>query len=298
MKIKREEARKEFQRRNQNLYDEYAALEKKHVMSETKKAQWIEGNPLVSKALFLAHGYMGSPNEMLYLAQPFIKAGWTVVGFLIPGHGASSEISNAFSSERWRQEMQNQLSLVLDSFEEVRAVGFSTGGLLLQDFMIHHQVPHSLKSVHLISPYFIQFLGKHLRLLDGIVELLFNNITVDRAYALSRFPDLLVMKRDRHSYCAKIPLTCAREIKELGRQVYLKGKPAEKLKIPTQLFISENDWTVETEASKFVILRDIEKENVDVIWFAGSEPHHLMAPAVSGVAETIRDSIFSYCTSP
>jgi len=299
MKISREECRDQFLKINQNLYAEYASIEKSYLMTEINKARWIDGDPNLSKALFLAHGYMGSPHEMLFLAEPFIKAGWTIVAFLIPGHGASSKIANAFDKTRWRQEIQKQLTLVLESFDEVKAVGFSTGGLLLHDFIIRQTnlnlLPVSLKSLHLISPYFVQRLGNFFSSLDPLLEKCFNNISVDLAYTLSRFPDLRVMTIDQQSYNQDIPLSAAREVKALGLQVYGEQGPKEKFKLPIQLFLSENDWTVNTEASKMVIYRDIEKEKVELIWYAGKEPHHLMVKAVSAVAEDLQKRIYSYC---
>jgi len=299
VKLNREKCREQFLKINQELYQEYQGLEKDYLMSEVTKARWIEGDPHQSRALFLAHGYMGSPNEMLFLAEPFIKAGWTVVAFLIPGHGATSSIANAFDKNRWRLEMQRQFNLVLESFDEVRAVGFSTGALLLHDFLLRQSrnapLPSSLKSLHLISPYFVQRVGKKLSCLDPILEKLINNISVDLAYALSRFPDLRVMTLDRPSYNQRIPLSAAREIKELGLQVYKQEQAASKLKLPTQLFLSQNDWTVKIQASKTVVYRDIEAKNIEVIYYPGKEPHHLMAPVVSTVAENIQQRLFCYC---
>lgn len=299
MKLNREKCREQFIKINQELYEEYQSLEKDFIMSEVTKARWIEGDRDLNKALFLAHGYMGSPNEMLFLAEPFIKAGWTVVAFLIPGHGASSTIANAFDKTRWRHEMQRQFNLVLESFDEVRAVGFSTGALLLHDFLLRQSpstpLPSSLKSLHLISPYFVQRVGKNLSCLDPILEKLINNISVNLAYGLSRFPDLLVMTLDRPSYNQRIPLSTAREIKELGLQVYKQEKAATKLKLPTQLFLSQNDWTVKIQASKTVVYRDIEADKIEVIYYPGKDPHHLMAPAVSTVAKNIQQRLFFYC---
>lgn len=297
MKRSQEECREEFLKKNLALYAEYQLIEKDFVMSEVKKAFWITGSKQKEKVLFLAHGYMGTPNEMKYIAEPFIKAGWTVVGFLIPGHGASSQIANAFLKKRWRMEMQQQLSMILESFEEVRAVGFSTGGLLLHDFILHQPLQPSFKSLHLISPYFIQRIGGRLKLFDPLIKKLFNNISLDRAYGLSKFPDLRVMTIDRPSYNQSIPVRTAREIKGLGEEIFNRAAPQKKLSLPVQLFLSENDWTVKTDASKKVIYRDVEADKIELVWYPGKEPHHLMAPTVSNVAKKIQELIFTYCNT-
>lgn len=293
---KRYLAQQSFLDINQNLYDEYEMIERNYEMSELKKAFWIEGREDLSKALFLAHGYMGSPNEMLLLAQPFIEAGWTVIGFLIPGHGSSSTIANQYNQSRWRFELQRQLSLVLETFDDVRAVGFSTGGLLLQDFIRQAPPPPSLSGLHLISPFFLQRIGSFLNIFDGLFEKIFDHVTVERALAFTGFPDLLVMTRDLESYNRTIPLGVAHSIKALGKEVFKAQAPVVKRQIPVQLFLSENDWTVKIEASRFVIYRDTEAHKIELITFAGKEPHHLMAPMVSGVALEIQKKIYSKST--
>lgn len=285
--------RAQFLAINNELYQKYTTIEPGSLVSENKKAFWIEGNSNIKKALFLAHGYMGTPNEMKFLAKPFIEAGWAVIGFLIPGHGASSVVANCFDKTIWRFEMKRQLEMVLASFDEVSAIGFSTGGLLLHDYVTHNKVSDHLKSLHLISPFFKQRVGGQLKLIDLLLQKIFNNMSVDTAYALTRFPDLSVMCLDRESYSQNIPVLVAKEIKALGSEIQKKAAPLHKLKLPTQLYLSENDWTVKTEISKQVINRDIEGNFIELVWYPGKEPHHLMAPLVSGVAGDIQKRLFS-----
>lgn len=278
--------RDRFLKINDSLYKEYSQIDAAQTVIAEKKAVWLEGNPKVNKALFVAHGYMGSPSEMMYLAQPFIKNGWTVVGFLLPGHGSTYKVANSYQNTRWIKEMKNQLSLVTECFDEVRAVGFSTGGLLLHHYVLTEEVPASLKSLHLVSPFFVQRFGG---LFDKILGFFVNGISVDTAYFVSRFKDLKVMTIDKKFYHQNIPIDSGLQVKELGLKVYeMKASPPSK--IPVQLFLSEGDWTVDTKATKEVINRDY--ENVQLVWYQGEEPHHLMAPAVSGVAQEIQRLIY------
>ena len=284
----RKNNRETFMKLNDSLYKEYDRLDPNHSVVSGKKAIWIEGDPNVNKALFLAHGYMGSPGEMLYLAEPFIKEGWSVIGFLLPGHGASYKIANEYKNARWTKDIKLHLNLVTDCFEEVRAVGFSTGGLLLHHYALTQPMPSSLKSLHLISPFFVQRFGG---LFDRILGFFINGISVDNAYFISRFRDLKVMTIDRQFYHQNIPVDSGLQVKELGLSVYeMKAKP--QIKIPVQLFLSKGDWTVDTDSTKEVINRDFEK--VHLIWYNGEDPHHLMAPSVSHVAKEIQGLIFTF----
>ncbi len=280
--------REKFLKLGQDLYAEYTALDSEQSVPTEKKAFWIDGDPKVNKALFVAHGYMGSPGEMLFLAEPFIKKGWSVIGFLIPGHGSTYKISNEYKNTRWIKDIKEQLELVTECFDEVRASGFSTGGLLLHHYALTETLPKSLKSFHLVSPYFIQRFGGFF---DRILGFLVNGMSVDTAYFISRFKDLKVMTIDRKYYHQNIPINTAMQVKELGLKVY-GMKAREKLQIPVQLFLSEGDWTVDTAATKEVINRDY--QNVTLVWYKGDEPHHLMMPSVSTVAAELQHLIFNF----
>lgn len=276
-----------FLKKCNELYAEYSAIDHTQTVTPEKRAFWIEGRPDVNKALFLAHGYMGTPSEMLHLAKPFIQKGWSIIGFLIPGHGSTSQVANAYKSDHWQIEMAEQLSLVASSFEEFHAVGFSTGGLLLHDYLRNHPTPSNLKSLHLISPFFKQ---RFETFFDDLIEIALNNVSIDLAYFFTRFRDLKVMRINRKLYNQCIPITTAREIKKLGLSV--SEGPAASIEIPIQLFLTKGDWTVKTSVSKQILERDT--LNLHCIWYNGSDPHHLMSPAVSLVADDVQQKISTF----
>lgn len=276
-----------FLKKYQELYAEYSAIDHTQVVTPEKRAFWIEGDPSVNKALFLAHGYMGTPSEMLHLAKPFIQKGWSIVGFLIPGHGSTSKVANAYKAERWQMEMAEQITLVSSSFEEIHAVGFSTGGLLLHDYIRNNRAPANLKSLHLVSPFFKQ---RFKTFFDDLLEKILNNASVDLVYFFTRFRDLKVMTKNRKLYNQCIPITTAREIKKLGLQVF-NAAPV-KIEIPVQLFLTKGDWTVKQSASRNVLERDA--LNLHNIWYNNSDPHHLMSPVVSAVADDVQQKISTF----
>lgn len=280
--------KEQFLKQAEALYAEYKTIDPQIIISEKKKAFWLDGDPKINKVVFLAHGYMGTPAEMLYAVEPLKKAGWSIVGFLLPGHGSTYEIANSYKNTRWIEAMKSQLELVMGCFSEVRAVGFSTGGLLLHHYILNNPSPAPLKSLHLISPYFLQRFGGSF---DRILGPLFNGISVDTAYFLSRFRDLKVMTIDKENYNQNIPVDAGLQVKDLGLMVY-HAKPVKKSRIPVQLFLSEGDWTVDTEATRTVINRDY--ENVQLVWYKGEEPHHLMCPSVSSVAPELQRLIQSF----
>jgi carboxylesterase len=288
----RQNNRQEFLEINHSLYEKYNSIDPKQVVTDEKKAFWIEGNPLVNKAIFLAHGFMGSPSEMKFIADPFIKSGWTVVGFLIPGHGSTFQIANKFKYSRWINDFKKQLELVTECYSEVRAIGFSTGGLLIHHYALTRPIPNSLKSLHYISPFFLQRING---VFEEILGTFVNGISVDKAYFLTHFNDLKVMTIDRNFYHQNIPINSAFEVKKMGEKVYrMAGSTMHMQKIPVQLFLSKGDWTVDTEATKEVMNRDY--QNINLIWFNGIDPHHLMMPSVRKKNKKVQNLIFNFQT--
>jgi esterase/lipase len=273
----------------ENLYTEYKKTDSNFSMDEHKKAFWITGLKNPEKAIFIAHGYMGSPQEMMYAIEPFKKDGWSIVSFLIPGHGATYEIANSLKNVRWTNEMKKQMDLVTSCFKEVRAIGFSTGGLLLHHYLLTNPTPHSLKSMHYISPYFVQRFGGFF---DTLLTSLVNGADVGKLYFFTRFRDLKVMTIDKENYNQTFPADTALQVKELGLKVFNEMKAETKLTIPVQLFLSEGDWTVDTDSTKLVLNRDY--EDVKLVWYKGSEPHHLMCPSVSTIAPELQQLIYTF----
>lgn len=272
-----------------HLYKEYKKIDPKFEMEDHKKAFWITGLKNPEKAIFIAHGYMGSPQEMMYAIEPFKKDGWSIVSFLIPGHGANHTIANSFKNARWTEEMKKQLDLVTGCFKEVRAVGFSTGGLLLHQYLLTNPIPSSLKSMHYISPYFIQRFGAPF---EQAIGSMVNGASVSTLYFFTRFRDLKVMTIDTQNYNQTLPVDTALQVKELGLKVFNDMRVENKLTIPVQLFLTEGDWTVDTDSTKEVMNRDY--ENVKLTWYKGSEPHHLMCPSVSTIAPELQQLIYHF----
>jgi len=272
-----------------NLYKEYKKIDPKFEMEDHKKAFWITGLQNPEKAIFIAHGYMGSPQEMMYAIEPFKKDGWSIVSFLIPGHGANHTMANSFKNTRWTEEMKKQFDLVTGCFKEVRAVGFSTGGLLLHHYLLTNPIPSSLKSMHYISPYFVQRFGAPF---EQTIGSLVNGASVSTLYFFTRFRDLKVMTLDTQNYNQTLPVDTALQVKELGLKVFNEMRAENKLTIPVQLFLTEGDWTVDTDSTKEVMNRDY--ENVKLTWYKGSEPHHLMCPSVSTIAPELQQLIYHF----
>lgn len=81
-------------------------------------------------AALLVHGFPGTPAELRPLAESLNRAGWTVHGLLLPGHGAQIETLFEHSHADWLTAVQTALADLQRSFHPVLLVGYSLGAAL------------------------------------------------------------------------------------------------------------------------------------------------------------------------
>jgi hypothetical protein len=188
--------------------------------------------------------------------------------------------------KRASTELKKQLQFVMECFKEVQAVGFSTGGLLLHQFLVEQKAPPQFKGVHFISPLFLQRFGG---VFDRLIAQFFDGVSVDLAYATTRFRDIKVMTLDPEFYHQNVPMQSGVDIVDTAKEV--SQTPIQrKINVLSQLFISDGDLTVDIYAAKKMISRHY--ENAEVVWYKDHSPHHLMAPSVSSKAQDVRSRIY------
>ncbi len=83
-----------------------------------------------TKGVLLIHGLLASPAAMRPLADTLARAGYTVLGIRLKGHGTSPCDLRERSFQDWYASVQRGYRILADLTETVAIVGFSTGGLL------------------------------------------------------------------------------------------------------------------------------------------------------------------------
>ena len=76
------------------------------------------------------HGFTGSPYEMRYLGEQLARAGYTVAGPRLPGHGTTLEALDRTRWEDWANAVERETDAMSASCRRVVVVGQSLGGLL------------------------------------------------------------------------------------------------------------------------------------------------------------------------
>lgn len=78
----------------------------------------------------LIHGFSGSPSEMRYMGERLARAGWTVLGILLSGHGTTPEQMAKTCWEDWVRDAEAGVRKLRESCDAVIGIGLSMGGLL------------------------------------------------------------------------------------------------------------------------------------------------------------------------
>jgi esterase/lipase len=83
-----------------------------------------------SVAVVLSHGYLASPREVTDLAQALQRAGATVHGVRLAGHGTSPEQLARVRWQAWQRSYRRAFAAACAGSDRVVLAGFSMGGLL------------------------------------------------------------------------------------------------------------------------------------------------------------------------
>ena len=94
-------------------------------MTHEPYIRYVPGSPC---AVLMIHGIVGTPSHFAPL-MPVIPEDWSVYNILLDGHGQGVEEFGRTSMERWKQQVQNTLSIIMEHHEKVVLVAHSMGTL-------------------------------------------------------------------------------------------------------------------------------------------------------------------------
>lgn len=288
-----EVAKNEFENAFIELQNEYKTVYNESVASENQPT-WTWGHGERKKQIvYLLHGFIGTPEEMRVTADLLVKNGFTVVNDLIPGHGVSGFTSNKYNETKWRSHVSSQFFRLRQCTDQIFVIGFSTGALLIHDYLIQNQKDFSPKGVIFFSPFykpnlsFVSWLQKAIRLFSTTVP-------VDFLYSFLHFPDVRVATLKRNNYMQSIPLDTASAIQRLGQMVF--DESAMDSEVPALLFASEDDQVIKYNDTVAKMQNDFKKLYL-VNFDRDAVPHHLMVKEVSSVAPRVQSKTLDFILS-
>jgi len=90
----------------------------------------LGAKPKACKSVLLVHGLLAIPAVMRPLGEELARAGYTVLGIRLKGHGTSPCDLRERSWQEWLQSVRRGYRILAAMSESIAIVGFSTGGLL------------------------------------------------------------------------------------------------------------------------------------------------------------------------
>lgn len=109
----------------------------------------LRGN---SNGVLLIHGFTGSPAELLLLGKFLNRAGYTVLGVRLAGHGTSELDLMRTTKDDWFYSVLDAYSVLSSLCDKIFVIGHSMGGLLTLKLPQFRKVD---KIVTLAAPMFI-----------------------------------------------------------------------------------------------------------------------------------------------
>lgn len=275
----------EFNKRFTQLEKQYLTISKQKVISANRPT-WRWGRNK-NEAVYLLHGFIGSPHEMAPVANLLMQKDLTVINDLIPGHGADGMIGNAYTYPTWVAHVEANLTSIRRCFKKVHLIGFSTGGLLLHNYAHTHADSFSPASLTLYSPFY-QPDSAFLTLIGSAARYLTSLVPTKTLYTLTHFSDIKIAVLKPKYYMQQIPLDMAAEVQKLGEALKQKiaTEPMDDIHTPVLLFVADGDRIIDQNATVHNVSQDF--RNLQLVHFKSSKvPHHLMVKEVSPSATEV-----------
>lgn len=285
----------EYDQRLNSLFNKYEQIEAEFIFREENGPELFCGDN--KEAVYILHGFIGTPEEMSRVTQGLKRRGYTVLNDLIPGHGSSAKIANSFSEVYWQGYVTKNISLLRKVYNKIHFIGFSTGALLIHNYLYENRSNLNPESVIFYSPFykpakpFIDMLNVSLNHFIGA-------ISIQKIYHLTRFREIVVALLKPQNYQSHLPLVAAEEVTNLGEKAVLKLQKNIRKKIngPVLTFLSTSDGLANYEDSKIFIEKSF--FNADfVVYNSQDVPHHLMVNEVSPVADEVYRASISFIAS-
>ncbi len=186
------------------------------------------------KGILIFHGFTGTPDEMLYIAQVLNRNGFTVYVPLLPGHGTEWKNLNYVKSEDIVKFINRSYVFLCSECENIYVTGFSLGGALA----LFTAEVFPVKKISLINPMILQsfmsFLGSAF------------SFMIPAFPARSDINDKTVSLKNHYNV---YPLKGLKEFMKVSGNV---ASNIRRISCPTCIFYSAQDHLVSAKNTKFI----------------------------------------------
>ncbi len=193
------------------------------------------------RGVLLVHGYMAAPEEMRQLATFLHRAGYTVYGVRLRGHGTSPEDLQKREWIEWYNSVNRGYIIMENLVQQVAICGFSTGaGLAL--LQAARKGDHFKGVISISAPLKLQNITSHLS--SAVV-------------AWNNFLNKLKMEKGKMEFVANTPenphinyeRNPVKGVRELGKLMNAVEKELEQISIPSMIIQGSEDPVVNPESA-------------------------------------------------
>lgn len=205
-------------------------MTEEYLVLDGAESFFFEGNDI---GVLLCHGFTGTTQSMKPLGEAYAKAGYTVCGPRLKGHGTHYEDMERTKMEEWMASVEEGLGWLKDRCETIFVTGLSMGGTL---------------TLYLAEKYSDI---KGIVLINAAVELpqleMAQHIT-DTRFLDAIGSDIKLVGNQELAYM-KTPV---RSIKELIKLTDAVSSKLNKVSCPALLFVSMEDHVVPPTNTKII----------------------------------------------
>jgi esterase/lipase len=251
----------------------------------------LRGDP--ARVVFLLHGFISSPAEVMSLGQALASRGYTVVMPLMAGFGRSTEDAENTTTDEWVQTTQAQLEASTACGSKVQVIGFSLGALLETKVLLDHpQLQDQVASLTLVSPA----LKIKNNSMMNVGAFLFRAITstpnVSFLAGLARTlgdEDLNIPEAHPEFYNTQLPMRLVSNLNQVVESIdfslFANFAP------PVKVIYSESDHTVDGAAAYAGISVFHPNTTVMAIPAEKSVPHQILLADVPGLLSEVTNAV-------
>lgn len=205
-------------------------MEEKYPVLAGAEPFYFEGNRV---GILVSHGFTGSTQSMRPLGEAYTKAGYTVCGPRLLGHGTHHEDMEETTYQEWIASVEEGYAWLKERCDILFVTGLSMGGTLTLYMAENHPEIRGIipinAAIEIPDMAAVQNL-KEVRFLDAIGSDIKNPEVTELAYE-------------------KTPV---RSIKEIVELMKLVKADLGKIACPALIFVSEEDHVVPPENAEFI----------------------------------------------
>lgn len=232
----------------------------------------LKGNK--NEAVLLIHGIGSTPSVMHPLGMALNRAGYTVYGIMLKGHGTTPIDMEKATCQDWRNDVQKAYDKLKSKYEKVDVIGFSMGGNLAICLAADNKLD---KLICIAAPIKVK---NHL----------FGFAPIIKYFKRYDYPELLPFDGEAVEYNVSYKSIPVQSYTQLLKLIAMSEKALPKITIPSLIIQSRLDNVVQQD-SPLIIYNTLASNQKKLLWLETSNHMCVIGPEQSRLSNAILEFI-------